>query len=285
MSRSAHPKNNADRNKMTESKTPADVPEDDEFTFNPNRESDKEKSTDSPAETDQDDDNASPDADKKNNQDDTDKENRFNEHPRWKNREEEWNKRFEAQEAKHSEELKKALDSIRDEFKEKREENAEQTKIPSWFGGDQAQWNEYRADRDAELRKIQETAEKNALDKIENKSSSEDKAVKEATEYMNLELKTISTDKALNPDGLKVDPNALVKFTIENELVDTKGRWNYKAAFKLMKASGLIKAKTTVSEDRKVIADATTDKNSKGEPSQKTFKTSLDFKKSGAKPW
>lgn len=285
MSRSAHLKNNADRNKMTESKTPADVPEDDEFTFNPNRESERDNSTDSPTETDQDDDNASPDADKKNNQDDTDKENRFNEHPRWKEREEEWKTRFNDQETRHSEELKKALDSIRDEFKEKREENAEQSKIPSWFGGDQAQWNEYRADRDAELRQAEERAEKRALDKIENKSSTEDKAVKEATEYMNSELKTLSTDKAINPDGLKVDPNALVKFTIENELVDTKGRWNYKAAFKMMKASGLLKPKTTVSEDRKVIADATTDKNSKGEPSQKTFKTSLDFKKSGAKPW
>lgn len=284
MSRSAHPKNNADRNHMTEKNNMADVSEEEEFTFNPNRESERDNSTDSPAETDQDDDNASPDADE-NNQDDNSKENRFNEHPRWKEREEEWKKRFNDQESRHSEELKKALDSIRDEFKEKREDNAEQTKIPSWFGGDQAQWNEYRADRDAELQKIQATAEKNALDKIENKSSTEDKAVKEATEYMTSELKTISTDKAINPDGLKVDPNTLVKFTIENELVDTKGRWNYKAAFKMMKASGLLKPKTTVTNDRKVLADATTDKNSKGEPSQKTFKTSLDFKKSGAKPW
>jgi hypothetical protein len=260
--------------------------EDTEFTFNPARESERDNSTDSPAETDHDGEDPSLDGDKgKNNQDDPDKDKPFHEHPRWLEREKEWTERFNEQETRHGEELKKALDSIRDEFSEKRKDNAEEVKIPSWFGGTQEQWNEYRADRDAELQKIQATAEQNALAKIKDSASSEDKAVKEATEYMNSELKTISTDKAINPDGLKVDPNALVKFVIENELVDTKGRWNYKAGFKMMKASGLIKAKTTVTEDRKVIADATTDKSSKGEPSQKTFKTSLDFKKPGEKPW
>jgi len=290
MSRSAHQKNNADRNTMTGQYNTADNSgEDEEFTFRPPRESERDNSEDSPTEKDHDGEDPSPDGDKENSQEDSDDDKKpFHDHPRWKEREEEWNRRFNEQETRHQDELKKALQGIRDEFSEKREENAEQKKIPSWFGGNQEQWDAYRADRDAELRAAEERARKSAIEELGQKAQTEDKAVKEATDYMNAELEVLSKDKDLNPEKLKIDANALVKFTIENELVDTKGRWNYRAAFKMMKASGLLKAPTqttTVTKERKVLADASAGKDSKGEPTQKTVKSSLDFKKPGARPW
>ena len=265
----------------------ADTSAEDEYTFNPPKESERRNSTDSPSETDQNEDTDSPDREEdKNNQEDTDKEKPFNEHPRWKERESEWNGKFNEQEKRHQEELTRAIQGIREEFKENKRE-ANSSKIPTWFGGDQEMWDEYRSDLQADLQAAEDRARRGALEEINSKSSVQDKAVKEATDYMNTEVEVISTDKTLNPDGLKVDTNSLVKFTIENELVDTKGRWNYRAAFKLMKASGIIKPKdkVTTSPERKALAEATIDKSNKGEPTLKTYKTSLDFKKPGGRPW
>lgn len=258
--------------------------EDEEMTFNPPRESERDNSEDSPTEENHDGEDASPDAEKENNQDDPSKEKPFHEHPRWLEREEEWNKRFNEQEKRHGEQLAQALKAIKEEIGDARREN-DQAKIPSWFGGTDEQWAEYKADRDRELKETEERAKKAVIQEYESKTSTEDKAVKEATDYLNAEIKTISSDKVLNPEGLKVDPETLVKFTIENELVDTKGRWNYRAAFKMMKSAGIIKPKTVVTQERKELGGATVDKNPKGEPAQKTTKSSLDFKKPGARPW
>lgn len=278
---------------MGEHITAADIPEgedEDTFSYHPGGEADKDKSTESPAENNQDEADPSPEGEKKNTQEDPDKDTPFHEHPRWKEREDEWTKRFNDQETRHQETLKQALDGIRDEFKEARKENKEQVAIPEWFGGTQEQWNAYRADRDKELLEAEERAEKRALDKFESKKTEESKAkeseetrVKEATEYMQAELKVLETDKTLNPDALKVDPTKLVQYTIDNMLIDAQGRWDYRKAFRFMKAEGLIKPGTTVSKDRKELADATVDKESKGEPSPQNFKTSKDFKKN--RPW
>src|SRR3990167_3926629 len=88
----------------------------------------------------------------------------FHEHPRWKDREEEWNNRFNQQETRHAEELKTAIEGIRSEFAGARKDNANATKIPSWFGGNQEQWDAYRTDRDAELRQAGEDAVKRATE-------------------------------------------------------------------------------------------------------------------------
>jgi len=198
----------------------------------------------------------------------------FLDHPRWKEREEDWKKRFNDQETRHQNDIK----AIREEFGGKREANAEQTKIPSWFGGTQEQWDAYRADRDTEIK----AAEERAIERIKGEKSSEEKAVKEATEYMQSEISAIETDKELNPDGSKVDPNKLLKFVLDNDLVDSKGRWNYRAGFRLMKANG---GTTTQNNngDRKKIAGATTSE-SKAESKPQAFKTSADFK-GNKRPW
>ena len=277
---------------MTEDNNVADFPKDgdDEFdSFDHQRgESDKDKSTDSPAEKNQDGSDPSPGGgDDPNNQDDPDKDKPFHEHPRWKEREDEHKRRFNDMETRHQEDMKK----MREEFSEARKDNAANTQIPSWFGGTQEQWNAYRADRDKELKEAEERAEKRALDKIETtrsqeneKKTTEEKKVQEATEYMHTELKILNEDKKLNPDGLKVDPNKLVQYTIDNMLVDAQGRWDYRKAFRFMKAEGLIKPTTTATKDRKELADATNDKDGKGEPNNTPgVKTSKDFKKN--RPW
>lgn len=194
----------------------------------------------------------------------------LNEHPRWAERETEWNDKFAAQEAQH----KADMESLRTEFGTARKENANQTKIPSWFGGDETQWNEYRADRDAEIT----AAEERAIKRITDAKANEDKAVKDATAYMQSELTAIESDKELNPNGGKIDPNKLLKIVIDNDLVDSQGRWNYKAGIRIYNATN----PAPRPGDKKEFARATTSE-SKGEDKPKPYKTSKDFKTN--RPW
>lgn len=196
----------------------------------------------------------------------------FHEHPRWKERENEWNNRFNDQEARH----KKDLEDLRKEFSGARKENTENTEIPPWFGGDQKQWDEYRKYEDDRLSK----AEERAVEKLTKAKEAEDKAVKDATDYMESEIKAIEADKDLNPSGSKIDPNKLLKFVLDNELIDSKGRWNYRAGWKFMNA-GKPSPKQQIDEKKKIAGATGTDH--KGEKKPAPYKTSADFKKN--KPW
>jgi hypothetical protein len=210
-------------------------------------------------------------SDQKDKKGDDTKEKPLNEHPRWAEREKEWNDKFSAQEERH----KADVEALRSEFGGARKSNAEQTKIPSWFGGTQEQWDAYRSDRDAEIK----AAEENAIKRIESAKTEEGKSVAEATAFMQSELTAIESDKTLNPSGAKVDPNKLLKFVLDNDLVDSQGRWNYRAGFRMMTAQAAPAPKTG---NKKDIAAATTSE-SKSETKPPAFKTSADFKKS--KPW
>lgn len=253
---------------MTEEKK-ADVQQEGEITFKPEEENDDSSSS-------QDENNeadgagASDQQDKKG--DDTDKDTPFHEHPRWKQRETEWDKRFNDQESRHQEDLK----AIREEFGNARKDNAEQVKIPSWFGGTQKQWDAYRVDRDADIK----TAEDRAYERLNSEKSGQEKAVAEATTYMQNEVSAIENDKTLNPTGAKIDPNKLLKIVIDNDLVDSKGKWNYRAGFRMMQASG----NTSISKpgERKTVAGAT-NSESKAESKPAPYKTTSDFKKN--RPW
>jgi len=235
-----------------------------------NLESENENSESSPDKTNEADDaGASDQLDKK--EDDPDKDKPFHQHPRWKERETEWDKRFNEQEMRHQDDLKK----MREEFGTAKKDNAGEVKIPSWFGGNQEQWDAYRADRDAEIK----TAEERAYERVNSAKSAEQKAIDDATEYMQGEVTSIESDKTLNPDGKKIDPNKLLKIVMDNDLIDSKGRWNYRAGFKIMKQASTSSPKTG---DKKFIAGATTSE-SKGESKPTAFKTSNDFKKN--RPW
>ncbi len=205
---------------------------------------------------------------------DTDNDAGFLDHPRWKERENDWKKRFNDQESRHQADLA----AIREEFGTARKENAKQTEIPSWFGGSQEQWDAYVAHEDQKIKE----AEERAIERIKGEKTAEEKAIKEATDYMQSEITAIESDKELNPDGAKVDPNKLLKFVLDNDLVDSKGRWNYKAGFRIMRANSTSSTQTNT-KDRKNIAGATTSE-SKAESKPQAFKTSSDFK-GNKRPW
>ena len=250
----------------------ADIPQEGLNPFD-NVEEENDDSASSQDETNDTDETQSPDGDGINNQDDPDKDKPFHEHPRWKQRESEWDKRFNDQESRHQEDLKK----IREEFSTAHKDNAEQDEIPAWFGGDEKQWASYKQWQDSQLK----GAEERALKRATETKTNEDKAVAEATEFMKSEIEAIQIDTQLNPTGAKIDPNKLLKIVMDNDLIDSKGRWNYRAGFRIMNAGSSAKPGAD-NNDRKKIAGATTSE-SKPESKPTVFKTSKDFKTN--RPW
>lgn len=182
--------------------------------------------------------------------------------------------------------VKEAVDAIKKEFDGQRQDNADQEKIPSWFGGNQEQWNDYRKDLDSRLSKAQERAIATVTEQSTKKAEAETVAVEEATNYMQSELKSIASDKTLNPTGKPFDQKraeALFKIVYDEKLVDTQGRWNYRAGMKIMNGTKA-PAPVVVNKDRKVLAGATVEtSNASGDDKPKTYKTAEDFKKK--RPW
>lgn len=197
-------------------------------------------------------------------------------HPRWKEREDDWTKRFNEQEKRHVD----ALEKIREEISTvKPKTESTPTEIPDWFGGDADAWGKYQAYERAKESKIREET----LKDFQSKSEAEQKRITEATDYFNGEVASIEGDKTLNPEGLKVDRNKILKHALDNDLVDSKGRWNYKAAFKMMSAKEVFQAKTALNEKREV-ANATNSEN-RAESKAQSYATSETFKKAGERPW
>lgn len=199
----------------------------------------------------------------------------FHQHPAWKRREEEWKAKFNDQETRHQNDIA----SIRQEFAGMRKENNESEEIPSWFGGDKDQWNEYRSWTDKQIK----AAEERAISRLNENKSAEEKAVKEATEFMRSEIESIEGDQELNPDGKKIDPNKLLKVVMDNDLVDSKGRWNYRAGWRLINSQSPQTSPKKDNTERKTIAGATTAQPQRGESTTKQFKTADDFKND--RPW
>ena len=199
-------------------------------------------------------------------------------HPRWKEREEDWKKRFNDSEVRHTSELQRLREDFEARFP--KQENRVPTTIPSWFGGDESQWRDYQ---DYEKQRVSNLREE-TLKEFHARSEAEQKKLDEATDFMNQEISTIESDKEINPEGQKVDRNKMLKFVLDNELVDTKGRWNYKAAFKMMNPKDVFKAKEALDQKRK-LASATNSEN-RPETKPSNFVTSEDFKKNPSKrPW
>lgn len=205
------------------------------------------------------------------------KDTPFDEHPRWQQRESDWTTRFNEQERRHQEDLK----TMREEFGTARKQNAEQTKIPAWFGGDQAQWDAYRADRDVELKQ----AADQAIERLKGEESTKDKAVKDATDFLHSEIAAIQGDKTLNPTGGKVDADKLFKIVYDNQLIDTQGRWNYKAGWKILNGQTAAQApvKKPDTTEKKEVANASTSNSGGGNDNKPTIATSATFKKD--RPW
>lgn len=200
-------------------------------------------------------------------------------HPRWKERDEDWKKRFNDQEDRHVNEINK----LREEFVVKKGETGSPEKMPSWFGGTDEQWEEFVAYNNGLINRAKEEARTETLKELESKSASNQKAIDEATTYFNDQVKAIENDKTINPQGLEVDRNKLLKTALDNDLVDSKGRWNYRVAFKMMKPQDIFHAKEAL-KDRKNLADTTTsERGADSKPS--SFMTTKDFSKPENRPW
>lgn len=220
----------------------------------------------------------------------------FTKHPRWQEREEEWKERFNGQEQRHVEELNK----IRTEMEQKygkpnastpqptpqgqqpqggNQETPEQ--VPPWFGGDQEAWDQFRAWNDKNLESRVKSAREGWENENKQKTEAEQTAIKEATDFMNTETTRLESDKAINPQGLKIDKNKLMKIVEKFGLVDPQGRWNWAAGFEFYKNHASA-GKLNTLDDRKEVAAATTSEN-RAEPQPATVATSDDFKKE--RPW
>lgn len=205
----------------------------------------------------------------------------FADHPRWKERENDWTSRFNDQEKRHAEELSKFRQEM-DEKYGKAGGNKPATelpeKIPGWFGGNEEQWQEFRS---WSMQNMEQATNK-VREQLTQAEQEQQKRVDDATAYFENEVKVLESDKAINPQGVKVDRNKLLKCALDNDLIDSQGRWNYRAAFRILASSG--PARPSTEEKRNVAAASTSDHKSAGGKS--SMMGSLDFKKNPAKrPW
>ena len=199
----------------------------------------------------------------------------INEHPRWKERDNDWNKRYNEQEERHVNELA----DIRKEFDGKLTARPTSEDVPDWFGGDKAAYDLY----ETEMSKRFQAVEERAFKRFSDTRTAEQKKIDDATAYFDGQVTEIETNKALNPQGLKIDRNKLLKTALDNEIVDTQGRWNYKAAFKMMKPDEVFAAKAALN-DRKQLANATVE-GSQGGSAQPAIPTSQTFANPANRPW
>ena len=200
----------------------------------------------------------------------------LNEHPRWKQREDDWKDRFNKQEERHLQEMA----ALRQEIQAVKKPAAETpTKVPEWFGGDEKQWESFQKwNQD-----LAEQKARAAVDDFKSKTAEQQKAIDDATQYFNDTVAAIESDKDINPEGQEVDRNKLLKFTMDNDLVDSKGRWNYRAAYQLMRSQEQ-SAKDSKLQEKKQIAGVTTSEK-KPESKPKDFMTSDDFSNPAERPW
>lgn len=187
----------------------------------------------------------------------------FDEHPRWKALLEK-DKQRDAELAELRA-FREQASPILDKFSPK-----EETNIPIWFGGDEAQWKAYLADQ----ARIVEEAQAKAVAAIESKTQAEQERIQAANVWFESSVSEIEST------GAKVDRNKLLKFVMDNQLIDTEGRWNYKKGYEFMTALERAKQEPSNLSDRKNLAAATTSE-SKAEDKPTDVQTSASLKKMG----
>lgn len=205
-----------------------------------------------------------------NKQDEPDKDVPFHKHPRWIQRDKEWNDRLE----KLKSDYESKLESLKKDLAPK---DDKYPPVPEWFGGDEAQWRAFN-----DYHRSQVEAAVAPFKEREQMSAAERQAEQEATEWFRAELAAIESDSELNPSKEKIDPNRLLKTAMDFDLVDSNGRWNYRAAWHFLRNSH--PAKTQDAKARKQ-AGAAIVSEPKGEKSPRSYKTSEDFKKAENRPW
>ena len=211
----------------------------------------------------------------------------FAAHPRWKQREEDWDKRFNDQETRHTTEMEDLRTTLEKKIEDTKPEEAEAPTIeakPSWFGGTDEEWASFTVWNDGKI----DGAKKGAVQEIKTQGTEDDTAVKEATDYLQSEITAIGADTKLNPSGkplTKDTVDKLLKIVLETDggLVDSNGRWNYKAGWRILQGQTVKPKNPNLKEKKKIAANATDNKG--GDTVPANFKTSEDFEDENKRPW
>ncbi len=216
-----------------------------------------------------------------------DKNRGFADDPRWQERESDWKNRFNEQETRHVGEMTKLREEMEAKFAglapKASETKVDAGEIPPWFNGDEQQWADFVKFNDDRIASKAGAIADEKVKGFTSKQESESKAVDEATKYFNTEVAALEADKTINPKGEKIDRNKLLKTALDNDLVDSKGRWNYKAAYRILQQQSAT-ATTQNNKDRKDLAGATVS-GGKPETKSSTVTTSDDFSRPGGRPW
>lgn len=207
----------------------------------------------------------------------------FHEHPAWIEREQKWEQRMKDQEKTFNEKYA----TLESKIAERQEAHSELTDadVPDWFNGDLDTYKKYYAHQtklmEDKATKIAEKLVEGKFKSMQEASEKQTKAVQEATDYFRSEVDRIEKDATLNPDGAKIDRQRLLEIAQEEDLIDSKGRWNWKAAFRVYKATET-KTETDPKQNlKKNIAAITTKKDSTGGASRKSIASSDTFKNKG----
>lgn len=193
----------------------------------------------------------------------------FHEHPRWKEREDSWNKRL-ADIKKESDDKIAALESRVAPTVEK------EIDVPGWFGGDAEQYKQFLEDQ----KKLVSNAEQERIQEQQKQADNQKKLVEDATTEFNTALAAIETES-----GEKIDPNKFLKFVMDEQFIDFQSKkWDYTRAWKFYKIANPPKESNL--GNRKAFADATLkDKNTGStDINNRPFKTAKDFR-GAARPW
>lgn len=207
----------------------------------------------------------------------------FHEHPRWKEREDDWKSKFNEQEKRHLEEVEKLRTEVLEKLNTSSKDD-EDVEIPSWFGSDDKElYKAFQRDLDTRLQSVREEAKKEVFNEMQSKTQAEQESIERATEYMNSEIEAIESDPSLNPNKGKIDKNKLLKYVLDKELVDTQGRWNYRAGWELMQAGVENTKKAELTEKKKLASSTTSEK--KSETEKPTYATPETFENPALRPW
>jgi len=199
----------------------------------------------------------------------------FHKHPRWKEREDDWNKRLEEQERK----FHKEIDEVKDETK--KISTPEKT-VPNWFsqlyGDDQDVYREYQQAHQQERDELKEDIRK---EMNENKKK-EIEDVEKAEDWIDSEIETIGADNNidLSKQGGKNDlRNEFVSFMQDKKIFNEQGNLDFKTGWQFFnqEKDG---AKKEKDDARKKIADNTGSDN-RGEPSSGDIPSWQEIRRKG----
>lgn len=130
----------------------------------------------------------------------------------------------------------------------------DEIRIPSYWN--QEDVDGYKQFLEDQRRLVQE-AEERAVQRIKAEREGEEKRIRDANEWFEKSVSDIESN------GFKVDRNRLLKTAMDFELVDTQGRWNYKAAAEILKRE---EKPIDLTEKKQVAASATSEPTPERKP-------------------